>query len=1199
MALGREEREELRKYLLGELSPETQVEQLEERLLTDDEFFEEYEIVKDELMDAYLGGELGARELEQFEARFKSSPQRRRELKFASAFRRHLSEGAEETSAEPDGERSRPGLLWSSFARSPYTAAFASALLIIGLGFVAWRAFFYQSDIDKGMAALRASLNRQRYVEARVSGLDYAPLVQLRGGEGAPPDLERQRAERYLLDAAGKSSNAASAHALGQLFLSERKFGEAATQFQEALKSDAGNAKLHSDLGAALLEEGKEHLAAGDNSKSFEEFARSLEQFDAALAAEPRLPEALFNRALVLQYMALPAQAREAWGKYLEVDPNSAWAAEVKRKLSLLEESGQSPRGASQILDSFLNAYRDGEDEKAWEFLRQNREMISGKLIPWQLTANYLNYSLAGQEEDAGKALRALSYAADMEARKTDDPFFSQLYRYYASAPKSRLPELARAHALTAEGYGLCQQAKFSEALGRFEEARRLFKEAGDDCETGLAEYWVAYCYFQNKKADESLTAISDLSGRCESSGHKWMLAQTLSFTATIRAAMNNPSKALELSARALGIFEGLSDSYGIQKCLSQLGNLYRYLGSLNQSLGYIQRGLYVAQPFAYSPRQMWRNYETAMQLFYAMGLNAAALVYGHEALRLSRDEFRDPAATYLTYLHLGLVYSKLRKYDEALRLADEGLKVSRSLPDGGSKDGMVANSLLQTAHIRRYAGDYAEALREYDEAIASQDDATAAYQKYEAHKGRLLCHMNLGDDSAVGVELPEVLGLFEKYRSLILEEQNRNSFFDAEQDTYDVAIGYAYSHEHAPQQAFDYSEASRARSLLNLMKSVTTPEPAGASDSNPKEVSQPLPLTAIRERMPEGTQIVEYASLDDRLLIWVVSRDRFEVVEQKIGADELDASVKPFLASIENHSGEDLEETRRSARALYDILVSPVEQLLDSHKVLCVVPDKILNRFPFAALVSPRTGRYLIEDYALLFSPSSNVFLLGSEAAEQRHAGADEHLLVVGDPSFNRAAFPQMPALPAASTEAKKIADLYPGASALLGRDATKAGALGELGHADVAHFACHYVIDGRSPEMSRLVLSPARGDDTGELRTSEVLGADLKRTRLIVLSACHTAGDYYYKGEGMMGISRAFLASGVPVVVASQWDVDSDATAALMISFHKHRKTDKVSTSEALRRAQLEMLSGPDIRFRHPSFWAAFLPIGAYVNF
>jgi CHAT domain-containing protein len=71
------------------------------------------------------------------------------------------------------------------------------------------------------------------------------------------------------------------------------------------------------------------------------------------------------------------------------------------------------------------------------------------------------------------------------------------------------------------------------------------------------------------------------------------------------------------------------------------------------------------------------------------------------------------------------------------------------------------------------------------------------------------------------------------------------------------------------------------------------------------------------------------------------------------------------------------------------------------------------------------------------------------------------------------------------------------------------------------------------------------------------------------------------------------------VPLVVASQWSVDSDSTADLMIKFHRYRKQQNMPTVAALRQAQVDMLTNGKELFRQPYYWAAFVPVGGYANY
>jgi CHAT domain-containing protein len=108
-----------------------------------------------------------------------------------------------------------------------------------------------------------------------------------------------------------------------------------------------------------------------------------------------------------------------------------------------------------------------------------------------------------------------------------------------------------------------------------------------------------------------------------------------------------------------------------------------------------------------------------------------------------------------------------------------------------------------------------------------------------------------------------------------------------------------------------------------------------------------------------------------------------------------------------------------------------------------------------------------------------------------------------------------------------------------------------------------------------------------------------DFPRTRLVVLSACQTGIERAYRGEGAIGLARPFIAAGVPLVVASLWPVESESTADLMISFHKHRKQGQRSTVAALREAQLEAIRNQQQSSTRNYSWAAFVVIGGHQSF
>ena len=202
-----------------------------------------------------------------------------------------------------------------------------------------------------------------------------------------------------------------------------------------------------------------------------------------------------------------------------------------------------------------------------------------------------------------------------------------------------------------------------------------------------------------------------------------------------------------------------------------------------------------------------------------------------------------------------------------------------------------------------------------------------------------------------------------------------------------------------------------------------------------------------------------------------------------------------------------------------------------------------------------------------------------------------NESLLSVGNPEFDREENPNLPDLSSAAAEAKEISGDYEKPLDLLGSEATKDKFLENFAQADVIHFAGHFVPNRQSPGNSKLLFAG------GELRTSELGAYKLTRAKLVVLSACETGIERFDKSEGAIGIARTFLALGAPLVIASQWKVDSEPTRDLMIAFHRNRKEKKMTTTESLRQAQLEMLrNGPT---QSPYYWAAFSLFGGYASY
>ncbi len=1173
------------RYLLGDLS-EDEMRRVEERLMTDNEFSELALLVENRLVDDYLDGALKGLDRERFEKLFLSTPQGREQVRFTRA----LKEYAARVKASESAITSRkPGWLSARWA-------FATAvILLVMLGFGVWRAVFYRSNIDKGLSALRNAY-AERPIESRIDGLSYMAFTNTRGGQAKVDYVSRDQAYIILSNEVQENPGADSYHALGQFYLTEREFDKAIDQFQKAMEADPDNARILNDLGAAYLEKAK----AEPPDLRFEYLGKSVSYLSKAIEIDDSLLEALFNRALAHMESKLREKAGEDLQKYLEKDPNSPWADEVREKLrNIASEQDKISQQEGMAGDDFLIALEAGDDEKAWQILRSSRDVISGKLIWEQLAASSLDDKTRSLKDEARLKLLGLVRAGKLESQRTGDPFVSELAQFYMRASPRIQTLLADAHHLIAMGRARYLEAEYELAAGLFSKASEQFERAGDFREAELARLRKVHCHLQKAEAKESLSILDPLVKRCEKQGYLWLLAHAFNSLARAQYAMKETSKYIEYVNQAQKIFEKMGDRSAIQKCLAELAFAYGEMGNHEDAVEYLGQCMILCGDYWPGARQAWRNYDTASMVLVSMGMPEAASSYGEEALRLALEKIKDPSFTYLSFARLGNIYGKYQGNDKAIRFAQQGLATGLSLPAENDRAAMVAFSSLQLGRIYRMNGDFPAALAYYDQAIALCESRGFEVYLYESHKGRLLCYISQHDADAAREEMAITLNLFERYRSKILEEASRNTLSHQEQDVYDIAIDF----ENDPQRAFEFSENSRARSLLAMLNS-----PARVAERNNKpeiispSESQPLTAVQIMEKLPVQAQILQYAVRQNKLLMWVVSGTGLSALEESITLDELNRKASRLQQLISVLPQKKTDSDLNQAADLYNILIRPVEKFLDPQKLLCIVPDKFLNQFPFGALFSTQSDKRLVEMYTLMTSPSSTVFLRQTENARQKESAESERALGVGDPKFDSRAF-NLPALQSAEKEVRQLTRYYLSPVILTGEDAREERVKREMEASHLIHFATHYMINNRNARLSGLLLadepSPKTPDADGMLRYYEIFSLDLRRARLVVLAACQTGVDRIFNGEGAVGLSRAFIAAGIPIVAASLWPVDSNATAELMMNFHKYRKEAGLSSVEALCQAQRDMIEGSHHRYNHPYYWASFAIIGGYAEF
>jgi CHAT domain-containing protein len=377
----------------------------------------------------------------------------------------------------------------------------------------------------------------------------------------------------------------------------------------------------------------------------------------------------------------------------------------------------------------------------------------------------------------------------------------------------------------------------------------------------------------------------------------------------------------------------------------------------------------------------------------------------------------------------------------------------------------------------------------------------------------------------------------------------------------------------------------------------------------------KPLGVREIQTLVDPGTTLAVYLLGASKSYLWRVTTDAIDLFELPARAvietvarrvhslwSELDVAARP----LDHAAAEELAEMLR------------LEELAGLRR-LAVIADGALHLVPFAALPvpahdpgsqSPSDGpgqgvkQALITRADVVALPSASV--LAFDRQRRNGAVARRSVAILADPAFG----PDYPRLPGSRHEAEAITDVIaevngcadcplaegPGVGlTALGVDANlELVVSGRLRSYGILHFATHGVIDTENPALSGLVLSQidARGRPRqGFLRLHDVYTLHLD-AELVVLSGCRTALGPVVKGEGLIGLARGFMYAGAQRVVASLWQVEDQATAALMRDFYRALWQDGSSPATALARAQRAL--SRTRRFRDPYYWAAFVLVG-----
>ena len=952
--------------------------------------------------------------------------------------------------------------------------------------------------------------------------------------------------------------------------------------YEKKTNASPEDARLWSDLSAIYLVRAMERDDPRDLLRAYGAASRALEKDESLL--EPR-----FNKALALEHLFLPEAARIAWKEYLDYDGTSGWAEEARRRLREAESHTEAVIVWEEQVAFLRKAALDGEASQVKIIVNQYRQ-AAREYAELRLFGAWGEAVLTGQAKAAADHLAVLKAVGDALAATSGERLVQDsvdaIEKALNPSDRPRLQQIAQGARTFREGYEAYKKGRSDLAADKLAAARKALREAHCALAWRADFYQVSNDYVSGKYS-ETVTGAKQLADRMAAAKISYgaLLGHVRWIKGMSEATLGKTREAVEDLRSSLKHFQLLGENENAANMSCRLGEVLMSRGLRRAAWQSIYSALRRTSDLR-DPVQAATVYMIAGNAALQDEFDDAALLFQEERVRQSRmikDNFlvQVEALTWLArFQHArGDAAGAQVSLGEAEQFLPE--VEAKQRPRRRADLDMVKGIILEEKDLAGAAELLTSALLVYEK----EENAVFSLWTFLA-RGK--AYRKAGQEDLAKADFEAALVQYGKMGERLGTENLSLALLEETDSVFDEMIDFQIDQDNS-DLAFAYADRARTRVLPGSASKLWAGLPGGTTSLLASEL-QSLPLNEIRRRLPERVTLVQFSVLRDRVLIWSLHRSgkNEKFIQRLIRREDLEGRV----ARLQNFESKAWEQT---AGDLFDLLIRPWLSSVPEENRIVLIPDKVLHRVPFGAL--PDGGKRLIQTRSLAFFSSATLYVNALERQSSKPLSLSRGL-VVGEPVIDHRVEGNqaLPSLGAANEEAKKLAKRT-GAQLLLGKNATKAAFLAAAPEAEWIQFSGHAVIDPANTLLSRLVLASGQnGDhfDDGSLTAREIYSLKLNNTRFVVLAACDTGNEYVPGGEGVTSLARAFLAAGVPTVVASLWSVDDEATAHLFGFFHDElvKGTDPV---DALRAAQLKMLESNNKRDRLPSSWAAFEVIGA----
>jgi CHAT domain-containing protein len=863
---------------------------------------------------------------------------------------------------------------------------------------------------------------------------------------------------------------------------------------------------------------------------------------------------AIFNRAILYEHLDLFSQASADWQHYLQIDSHGEWSPEARQHLDDVQRKLESKgKGAAAL-------QLPGPAELvALEPARMSEE-LDGRAETYQhiLLTNWLPTYLDGtSNRNAGRASysAAMTWLSRVTADSHGDSFFIDLLR----SVKVGQPSALSAAADLSKAIIANQTGDEQTALGLARRAEIEFLKTGNEPGALRARFEQAYAWQFSFDPDRCLEAVRDVVVASHRRGYRWLEAQGLiqqAFCANMegrlqeaRVRLQSASKVAEeanyeesferaLVGEAAIEWQAGSSAVAWSRAIEGLDRYWSHPVSAIRGISFYD----LLDLIAEETRQ-WRLQQAVLQ----------------EAIPLV-DRQRDPLISAQTRYRLACSELMLKDGRAVERDLADAMRLFRASPQTDAttaQETVVQISLAKAEMLEGQTNNSLQRLNSIQPRIGSLKDSLSSLDFYTTlgEVYRLLGRSTDAENANL-----DAIRIFRRGLGSLADARGRLTWYHEGSSAYRSLVQLKVSRKEYPG-ALKIWESYR-RSVSGDSPEYRFAEPSVAKVEAPRQ---------SKDSREHAIALI-YAKLPDGMFAWLQSGEEVRGAWLK---QKPDISVlKTMFVDRCSDPSSNIAEIKDLGHRLYDDLLRPFATEIAADDTIVIEPDEELAQIPFAALVDD-SGEYIGTTHDIAVSPVGHSKLL-----RHRFSSRDSALLIVADDPVNGSAGD-----PVAVNEARSIASLFDDPVILgSGSDAHDFPKL--LNNAVVFHYAGHSdsTVDGTGLLLAR---EKEAGRMQVRIRAEDINSRMLKRCRLVVLSACITD-----RGEDGIWFNRenlalAFLNEGVPEVVASAWEVDSEASTKLMECFYS-RLLRGISVPEALRLATNELRTLPGRA--HPYYWAGF---------